>query len=367
MFENKTTISDNSHKRVAKSEFVWMDVLRGMAIIAIVIHHWLLFMPYENSKLSTLIHTIAGTFVHLFFVLSGCGLTISYFQKKHFSLGEWARRRFVKLVAPYWIIITVTFILVNLFHFVMPAFITKSYSWSVLLTYLTFSRNFYSPPWELNPTFWFMPVILGLYILFPILVKTLEKYGAIVLLAISVLITYPSIYLFFGLSTDHQSSIPLFQLAEFSLGMSLGYLQLFHPGYFGRLTDFRFLCLGFLLYTIAWAMATFLEYGPSYDDLFTAAGIFLIALYAYRWMTKFSPRISARILTQFSKESYMIYLIHGPLILYLAKPIFIRSIGLETNSLMMIILSLIFCLIVFLLAKLLSPSINSLTFHWLKD
>ena len=280
-------------------------MLRGMAIIAIAIHHWLLFMPYENSQLSTLIHAIAGTFVHLFFVLSGCGLTISYFQKKHFSWREWARRRFVRLVAPYWIIITATFILVNCFHFAMPTFITKSYSWAVLLTYLTFSRNFYSPAWELNPTFWFIPVIFGLYLLFLVLLKILEKYGAVVLLAISVLITYPSIYLFFGLSTNHQSSIPLFHLPEFFLGMSFGYLQLFHPGCFERLTDFRFLCLGFLFYTIAWAMARFWEYGPSYDDLFTAAGIYLIALYGYRWMTKFSPRISARILTQFSKESYI--------------------------------------------------------------
>jgi peptidoglycan/LPS O-acetylase OafA/YrhL len=267
MPENKTAISDSSQK------YLWMDMLRGMAIIAIVIHHWLLFMPYESSNVATLIHTIAGTFVHLFFVLSGAGLTISYFQKRPSSWREWARRRFVKLIVPYWIIITVTFILVNAFHFVIPTFIAESYSWRVLLSYLTLSRNFYSPAWELNPTFWFMPVILGLYILFPVLVKILEKYGVLVLLAISVPTTYLSILLVFGLSTNHQSSLPLFHLAEFSLGMSLGYLQLFHSGYFDRLTGFRFLCLGLLLYTIAWAMARFWEYGPSYDDLFTAAGI----------------------------------------------------------------------------------------------
>jgi peptidoglycan/LPS O-acetylase OafA/YrhL len=363
MFENKTAISDNSHKKAMKLEFAWMDMLRGIAIIAIVIHHWLLFMPYQNSQLATLIHTIAGTFVHLFFVLSGCGLTISYFQKRHSSWREWARRRFVRLVAPFWIIITSTFILVNVFHFAIPAFITKSYSWTVLLAYLTFWRNFYSPAWQLNPTFWFMPVILGLYILFPILVKTLEKYGAIVLLATSVLITYPSIYLFFGLSTDHQSSIPLFHLAEFSLGMSLGYLQLFHPGYFNRLTGFRFLCSGFLLYTIAWAMARFWEYGPSYDDLFTAAGLSLIMLFICQRLKTLSPHKSVKVLTQFSKESYLIYLIHGPLILYLAKPIFVSSIGFQMNSLMMIALSPIICLIVFLLAKLLSAPMNSLTSH----
>jgi peptidoglycan/LPS O-acetylase OafA/YrhL len=264
-------------------------------------------------------------------------------------------------MVPFWIIITVTFILVNLAHLVMPAFIEKGSSWSVILAYLTFWRNFYSPAWQLNPTFWFVPVILGLYILFPVLVKTLQKYGAIVLLAISILASYVSIYLFFGLSTNHQSSFPLFHLAEFSLGMSLGYIQIFHPRLFERLTDFRFLCLGFMLYAIAWAIGTFWEYGPSYNDLFTAAGIYLIALYTCRWIKKFSPRISVRLLTRFSKESYMIYLIHGPLILYLAKPIFVTSIGLDANSVMMIILGPIFCLIVFLIAKLLSPLIDLIT------
>jgi peptidoglycan/LPS O-acetylase OafA/YrhL len=353
MSGNDTATSDSSQK------YLWMDMLRGIAIIAVVIHHWLGYMPYETSELALLIRTIAGTFVHLFFVLSGCGLTISYFQRRPSSWKEWARRRFVKLVVPYWIIITVTFIWADSVHFVMPTSIPNGYSWTVLLSYLTFSRNFYSPAWQLNPTFWFMPVIIGLYILFPILAKLLHKHGAIVLLAISVLVTYPSIYLFFGLSTDHQSSIPLSHLAEFSLGMSLGYLQLFHSRYFDRLTDFRFFCLGISLYTLAWAMAKFWEYGPSYDDLITAAGIYLIALYGNRQITKFSPRISARILTRLSNESYIIYLIHGPLILYMAKPIFISSIRFQMNSLIMIILSPIFCLIVFLLADCLSSPINS--------
>jgi peptidoglycan/LPS O-acetylase OafA/YrhL len=149
--------------------------------------------------------------------------------------------------------------------------------------------------------------------------------------------------------------------------MSLGYLQLFHPGYFKGLTDFRFLCLGFSLYTIAWAMARFWEYGPSYDDLFTAAGLSLIVLFVFQRLKTLSPHNSVKVLTQFSKESYMMYLIHGPLILYLAKPIFISFIGPEPNSLIMIILSPIFCLIVFLLAKLLSSPINSLTSRLFKN
>ena len=44
----------------------WMDVLRGMAIIAIAIHHRLLLMPCEHSKIATFIHTIGNVRTLLF-------------------------------------------------------------------------------------------------------------------------------------------------------------------------------------------------------------------------------------------------------------------------------------------------------------
>ena len=47
----------------------WMDVLRGMAIIAIVIHHRLLLMPCEHSKIATFIHTIGNVCTLLFYSL----------------------------------------------------------------------------------------------------------------------------------------------------------------------------------------------------------------------------------------------------------------------------------------------------------
>ena len=43
-----------------------MDVLRGMAIIAIAIHHRLLLMPCEHSKIATFIHTIGNVRTLLF-------------------------------------------------------------------------------------------------------------------------------------------------------------------------------------------------------------------------------------------------------------------------------------------------------------
>ncbi len=73
-----------------------MDMLRGIAISAVVIHHWLLFFPHQSPISifytgAELIQTVAGTVVHLFFILSGYGLTVSYFQRGDFTWKEWIK------------------------------------------------------------------------------------------------------------------------------------------------------------------------------------------------------------------------------------------------------------------------------------
>jgi len=88
-------MSDDGHNSISLDAF-WMDMLRSLAILAVVIHHWLLFNPYSSSvriftNIADLIQTLAGTVVHLFFILSGCGLTVSYFRKGFVSEGSTPR------------------------------------------------------------------------------------------------------------------------------------------------------------------------------------------------------------------------------------------------------------------------------------
>lgn len=109
-------------ENIVTLDSVWMNMVRGIAISAVVIHHWLLFLPHQSSisifyTAAELIETLAGTAVHLFFVLSGCGLTLSYFTKDVFSWRQWAAGRFRKIIVPYCVIVTLTFISVNLLHY----------------------------------------------------------------------------------------------------------------------------------------------------------------------------------------------------------------------------------------------------------
>ena len=104
---------------------VWMNMVRGIAVSAVVIHHWILFIPHQSSvslfyTVAELTETLAGTAVHLFFILSGCGLTVSYFKRGDFSWKDWARRRVTRIIIPYWVIVSVTFLLANLGHYSSP-------------------------------------------------------------------------------------------------------------------------------------------------------------------------------------------------------------------------------------------------------
>jgi peptidoglycan/LPS O-acetylase OafA/YrhL len=102
------------------SDTSWMNGLRAVAVIGVVIHHWLLFVPFVDTRqisgsIAGFVQDVGGTTVQLFFVLSGCGLAVSYLKAREpFFLGQWIRRRFRKVVLPYWIIVAGTFALANM-------------------------------------------------------------------------------------------------------------------------------------------------------------------------------------------------------------------------------------------------------------
>jgi len=357
-------------QEVGSLELAWMDMIRGFAILAIIVHHWLLFVPFRGSpallsSLADLIRDVGGTAVHLFFVLSGCGLSISYFKKEVFSWNQWTKRRLVKIVVPLWIIITLTYIVVVLIHALNCGIFKSHYSWLDLFAYLTFTRNFYRPAFGLNPTLWFMPVILGLYVLFPVLIKVLEKYGAFILLTVSFIITYSSITLCIVISytVSHQTALFLFYVVEFALGMFVGYIICFHKSNFNRMLGYKAFLLGVGFYCASLVVTKGWKMGDAYNDLLTALGVFLITLNICEWIVHFSPVVSVKVFKQISKKSYLMYLIHGPLILFVIKPLLANSEKLPLHPFISIVFSGLYCCVIFASAKLVYPAMNLVTSH----
>ncbi len=346
--------------RHSDTTFISITLVRALAIAGIIIENYHTALSWNNvgslsDTFASLVATVAGTLVQMFFILSGYGLTLSCLRKGTPSWAAWAYERFRKIVVPYWVAVVVAFAAANLSHHWAPAGWTVSYSGVTLLAYLTFLRNLYEPGWMMNPSFWFMPVLFGLYALFPLLLALLKRTGMAGLMVFSLLVANVSIAVcvHMGFTVDHQGTPPLFFVDKFALGMVLACVACHQPEDFRRLMGFRFFLLGIVFYAVAAVIQQYelLGYGSAaYNDLFSAIGLYLMLLFICRWMAEaFSPRV-LNILSSVSRRSYMMYLIHWPILAYGLKPVIETWYTTSMGALPMLLSAFVFVLFIFILA-----------------
>jgi peptidoglycan/LPS O-acetylase OafA/YrhL len=309
-----------------QNHYNWMDIIRGVAIVAIFIHHWyVLIIPYGDPssiyKIFNKLSTLGGTLVQLFFLLSGYGLYLSYQKKGIKSWKIWAKRRITKILLPYWIIVIATFTMAIFIPEISSHGPAYKYDGSFfgLLSYLFLFRNIYPDAWGLNVTFWFMPVIIGLYAIFPFLTKIIEKYGPIYLFIIAFIINYASItlFIFFGLfysTHDHQRDWFLFYILHFASGMVLAFYTTHKKISLFKMNPYLLFSFGIIFYVASAIVKYLFEKGGFYNDFLTALGAFLIVFSLYLIFKNFKLNSLLNIFSAFGKESYMIYLIHFPFI-----------------------------------------------------
>jgi peptidoglycan/LPS O-acetylase OafA/YrhL len=89
----------------ADTTFISITLVRALAIAGIIIENYHNNLRWlEEFTLSDFFtasaSSVAGTFVHMFFILSGYGLTLSILKKGSVSWTAWARERFRKIVVP---------------------------------------------------------------------------------------------------------------------------------------------------------------------------------------------------------------------------------------------------------------------------
>ena len=253
---------------------------------------------------------------------------------------------------PYWIAVIVVFAVANLSHHWAPAGWDASYSWVTLLAYLSLLRNIYAPAWTLIPAFWFMPALIGLYVLFPLLLALLGRIGMTGLMVFSILLTNVAITLFVqgGYSVDHQATSTLFFVDEFALGMVLACIAYHQPERLRRLMTLRYFLLGAVFYAVSAAMSHYnlLGYGSStYNDLPEAIGLYLMLLPVCRWMGEaFSPAV-LNLLDNVSRRSYAMYLIHWPIVAWVLKPLVGPWYKTNMGALPMLLSSFVFVLLMY--------------------
>jgi peptidoglycan/LPS O-acetylase OafA/YrhL len=347
-------------------DLTWIDMLKGVAIIGVFFDNWTGYMKFETTP--TLLYSLAevfalgvGPFVQVFFILSGFGLTVAYLNRKtNWSWKRWMWRRITKIVIPYAIAVIFSFALGMLGACLHPS-VDMQFSWKSLFSYLTFTRNFYPFSWDWNPPLWFMPVIIGLYISFPVLTKILERQGIWALLLISAFVTYGTITtaVLAGAPGSHQADLFSFWMIQFSLGIALAYTRGSRPEKLYNLIGLRASLLGVGLFAFSWGLRTYLPAARSYNDAFTSVGIFLILLNLC-WMGRSQIPAIGRVLCIISSKSYLMYLVHYPIMAFLIGP----PLKTPTNAIIVIALGGMYVTGIFFLCYLISKPMDKFT-SWL--
>ena len=201
-----------SEERLGRIEF--LDFAKGFAILGVVLYHYL---SSSTSGVLQRATQLGGAGVHLFLMLAGFGLALA---SAPVSWGAFYRRRFVRILVPYYLVVTVLFV-VNLFRPYFPGDGLYAYAGHIFLFKMFDARIFMS----FGSVFWFVSVLVALYLVFPLLVWLEDRLGGVRFVALGALISL--VYLA-GVAVSGVSQIEVFSsffltyLWEFCLGMALG-------------------------------------------------------------------------------------------------------------------------------------------------
>lgn len=323
---------------------VWLDVTKGLAILAVVYFHF--FRTYfehgvlpapDWSNLAAGTSTffkqgwlaVSGLGFHAvgaFIILSGWALMQSTARRADagpVAWGQWYRARLFRLYPMYWV--------AHLVYLVSPfvARFERVDSRIVLsllgLRFVDIGMNFF----YLNAAWWYFSMLIQFYLLFPVLFGAARKLGptAFLLLACAVgffsrylmLIVYPQdgLWILGGFAIN--------RLPEFAMGMTLG---MWHARDSARterlLLNGPGLITGILLYPAALQLYAN-GYAYIFVDLATGVCCFLVLAGLAGILSRFA--VTARVFGLVGAFSYGIYLLHHPYVIWLGFRIREQSIG----------------------------------------
>lgn len=164
--------------------------------------------------LVVLVHYRGGWFgwqgVHLFIVLSGFGLAYSCAkQTESINWLNWFQRRMRRVLPVYWIAV--------LFSFPLLAYLS-SLKFAVVRTFLDcflLTNVFEDVVGEATGSFWYVPFIMGAYLLFPILYKQFQKYSTVQGIVLILLITMGIEFSYRAIAIYHLDGLPIAHTDKF--------------------------------------------------------------------------------------------------------------------------------------------------------
>jgi len=167
---------------VSERRIEFLDFAKGFAILTIVVYHYLWMSA--TGLLSKAI-MLGGSGVHLFLIMSGFGLSLSVYSS---SAATFYRRRFLKILLPYYMFVTFLCLL-NCVHTFYPGSGLYAYLGHII-GYKMFDESIVN---SFGGHFWFLSTIIQFYLVFPLIVgvrRRLDNDATFMAMAVAISVVY---------------------------------------------------------------------------------------------------------------------------------------------------------------------------------
>jgi peptidoglycan/LPS O-acetylase OafA/YrhL len=282
-----------------KERFVFIDALRGMAALSVVLFHTI-----ETDQIPALKAAMPGWFVlvlehgnlgvAIFFVLSGFVIAFSL-DGRPMSLptvGRFMLRRSVRLDPPYWLAIIITISFSVLASTIVKGRPVQTFSAEQILAHLFYVQNLLGYE-NINPVFWTLCLEIQFYLIFALLLTTGRAATTLTIGAMIVSLLWP-----LGIGTDFWPGLfpPLWH--GFLLGVAVYWALR------GKLPTYLF---GAYVLIIGAAAIT---HENSFSIVCAATAVVIFAVGA---VGRLHLSLNWRWLQGLGAISYSLYLIHNPI------------------------------------------------------
>jgi peptidoglycan/LPS O-acetylase OafA/YrhL len=306
--------------------------------------------------------------VHLFFILSGFGLTLSaLLVEKKTDRIRWfgfIKKRFIRLYPSYWLILAI-YLLLNFFQYNSFLGLLKTYVKGAIFL-------------DVIPATWYIPILLQLYLLFPFLFYFLKKLSIKNFLLLSLLVKTVSSAIIittsllafdkilgFGYGGLAPGGIALTRLFEFCFGMAIAKHWFTHERSVDAFTVFQkpkaiilgiFLeCLGIFL-SLKYTAIRFIDHdipvGLFISDAFIGIGIFIISLNLVFLVDGLLKSKSKAWLDLISNGTYEAYLVHSIVLSYFLTLLIKPSLQFLSSTASYLIVCLLYLIILLIFSSL---------------
>jgi Uncharacterized protein conserved in bacteria len=299
-----------------------MDVIRALAIVAVVLIHVSATIIYRSDvnsyiyKIAIIINQLSRFSVPAFILISGIGLTLS--NKKELGYFAFVGRRFSRIVPQYMIWCLIYIYLT-----------TKNFEIYSVVHDMVYGKVFYH--------FYYVPLIIEFYLIYPFLYRVIgKKWGILIsfLLTVGILI-YSHYYV---MSNDMQWFLERKNLLDwifyFSFGAFIG--ENLDP-FLEKVKKYRRI-IYFLLFISIYVMiqeafgsiriGRDIEYATTFlrPTIFLYSILFILSVFCIQW----KENIFMKWVSYVAKNSYSIYLSHAIILYYFTQHYINNSLAINS-------------------------------------